>query len=74
MVNSLETRVPMLNHQLVELAWRLPMQFKLTHEGSKLPLQSILRNRLPYELFNRPKMGFECHLILVTRTIERMDL
>ncbi len=55
---SLETRMPLLDHRLVEFAWRLPLNYKL-HEGvSKWPLRQILYKYAPKELFERPKMGF----------------
>lgn len=55
---SLETRVPFLDHQVVEFAWSLPLDYKLKHGVSKWPLRQILDRHVPRELTERPKMGF----------------
>ena len=58
MSTSLETRVPMLDHRVFELAWRMPIGFKI-HEGqSKWLLRQILYKYVPKDLIERPKMGF----------------
>ena len=55
---SLETRVPLLDHRLVEFSATLPVQI-LRHEGqSKWPLREILFRHVPRHLIERPKMGF----------------
>jgi asparagine synthase (glutamine-hydrolysing) len=59
MAHSLEVRVPILDHRVYELAWRLPMQHKLTSAGvGKAVLRAILADHVPKALFERPKMGF----------------
>ena len=58
MSTSLETRLPFIDHELVELAWRLPFATKVAGERTKLVLRHILDKQLPSSLFDRPKMGF----------------
>ncbi len=58
MAASLELRVPLLDHRVVELAWQIPEQMKTNGKDSKLILRKILADHLPSELFERPKTGF----------------
>ena len=58
MFYSLETRVPFLDHELIEAAWRLPQNLKIRNGQSKWVLRHILAKHVPRQLFDRPKMGF----------------
>jgi len=58
MANSLETRVPFLDHRVVEFAWGLPFDLKLQGGRSKWILREVLYKYVPKELIERPKMGF----------------
>src|SRR5207253_6667334 len=58
MANSLEARVPLLDHPLVEFACRLPARLRLRSGQTKHLLKRTLRGRVPEEVLTRPKQGF----------------
>lgn len=63
MANSLEVRVPFLDHKVVEFACSLPEEYKITSTIRKRILQETFRADLPEMLFRRPKHGFEVPLL-----------
>lgn len=58
MAVSLEAREPLLDHRLVEWAWRLPPNMKIRRGQSKRLLRALLSRYVPSEFLDRPKMGF----------------
>lgn len=58
MAVSLEGRMPLLDHRVVELAWSFPLEFKLRNGTGKFLLKKVLDHYIPAELIERPKMGF----------------
>jgi len=58
MAVSLENRAPFLDRNVVEFAWRLPVDMKLRDGKNKYLLRQLLKQYVPEKLFARPKMGF----------------
>jgi asparagine synthase (glutamine-hydrolysing) len=63
MANSLEVRVPILDHRVVEFAYSLPLHLKLRDGQGKFLLRNTVRHLLPKELLTRKKMGFRIPLV-----------
>lgn len=55
---SLESRVPFLDHRLIEFAWNIPTSLKYKNGTPKWLLKEVLYNYVPKKLIDRPKMGF----------------
>ena len=59
---GLETRAPLLDHNILEFAWRIPLDFKIRKEKNKITskwiIRKILNKYIPSELIDRPKAGF----------------
>ena len=62
MAVALEARVPLLDHRVVEFAWRIPRQTLMRNGVSKWPLRQVLYRHVPHELIERPKTGFSIPL------------
>jgi asparagine synthase (glutamine-hydrolysing) len=58
MAHSLEARSPLLDHELIEFAARLPEDRKVRSGESKWLLREVARKLMPAALVDRPKMGF----------------
>jgi asparagine synthase (glutamine-hydrolysing) len=58
MANSLEMRSPLLDHELMEFAARLPANMKIRRFETKHVLKKVFGRFLPLEMLQRPKMGF----------------
>lgn len=63
MANSLEVRVPFMDHRIVNFAFNLPRAFKINESMKKKILQDAFYDQLPQEIYNRPKHGFEVPLL-----------
>jgi len=60
MANSLEVRVPFLDHRLVEFAFALPDNLCINRGEKKYLLKEYLKKRVPSKIINKPKQGFSC--------------
>jgi asparagine synthase (glutamine-hydrolysing) len=55
---SLETRMPFLDHNVVEFAWQIPLSMKIHSGSGKCVLKKILNQYIPKEMLNHSKKGF----------------
>ena len=58
MAVSLETRLPLLSHEVVDFSWQIPVDMKVKNNISKWALREVLYKYVPQNLIDRPKMGF----------------
>ncbi|MDX7998855.1 asparagine synthase (glutamine-hydrolyzing) [Xenorhabdus sp. Reich] len=58
MANSLETRIPLLDPNIIKFAWQLPLSMKIRKNNSKWILREVLYRHVPKNLIERPKKGF----------------
>ena len=58
MASSIEARTPFLDHRLIEYSWKIPHSLKIRNSKSKWIIKKILKNFIPENLTDRPKMGF----------------
>ncbi len=58
MRTSLEARVPLLDHRVIEFAWRLPISYRVRGAQGKWLLRQLLYRYVPQQLVDRPKTGF----------------
>lgn len=63
MAHGLEIRVPFLDRRVVEFAFGLPDEMKITPKIRKRIVQEAFRSWIPDEIYNRPKKGFEIPLL-----------
>jgi asparagine synthase (glutamine-hydrolysing) len=62
MATGLEARVPLLDHRVIEFAWRLPPALRIRDGRGKRLLRDVLYRHVPPGLVERPKMGFSVPL------------
>ena len=63
MANSVEVRSPFLDHHVVESAFGLPSDYKISGQGRKRILKDTFRKLLPEEIYHRGKQGFEVPML-----------
>lgn len=74
MLASLETRVPMLDSKVIELAFNIPTRFKINGTKRKIILKDTFRDLIPDEIFSAPKHGFDAPVAIWLETFLRDKL
>ena len=74
MFNSLEVRVPFLDHNIVEFAWNLPINKKIRKGNGKIILKKFLKNIYQKNLFINQKWDLEYHLAILLLKNSKMKL
>lgn len=74
MAVSLELRVPLLDHELVEAIWKVPIERRFLPLQRKQLLRDVGLSRLPPSLFERPKRGFELPMAMWARRALRGEI
>ena len=59
MAHSIEARVPLLDHKLIEFVQTIPARLKLRGDTAKHILKRAVRGQIPDEIIDRPKQGFD---------------
>ena len=73
MFNGLEVRVPFLDHEFACWAQNIPISLKIFDGNGKWPLRKLLSNKIPSNLFNKPKKGFGVPLDnIINNTLKEM--
>lgn len=67
MYYSLETRIPLLDADVMQFAWTLPLAYKMQDSVTKKPLRELLYRYVPREMMERPKKGFSVPVSLWLR-------
>lgn len=68
MWHSLEVRVPLVDHKLVELSAKLPTSYKINLQQKKILLKKVAASRLPADVIQHRKQGFESPMAAWLRT------
>lgn len=71
MSNSIESRSPFLNHEIVEASWKIPMIYKIKNKKGKFILRDILQDYYPKKLIQSQKSGFAIPVGELLRTTLR---
>jgi len=69
MATSLESRVPLLDHRLVEFAFRVPPELKVSRSELKIIMRRAMRGILPQQILEKPKRGFTAPTDVWFRTV-----